>query len=103
MSIDFDSFEANVSAILNGSALDEAEKESVSGVLLEAFNSGDPIIDNLGRFALAIDTIRYLLYADKITTAQCGDLAALIGDMLNQEGDYTSRAYADEEEEEPCR
>ena len=100
MSIDVDGFEANVASILDGCAMDETEKESLSGVLLEAANSGDPPLDNLGRYAFAIDAIRWLLYVGKITTAQCGDLMALVGEMLGTAGTLltlTDEAFEEEE------
>ena len=100
MSIDVDEFEANVASILDGCAMGETEKEILSSVLLEAANSGGPLLDTLGRYTFAIDTIRFLLYGEEITTAQCGDLMALMGEMLRTDGallTLTDEAFEEEE------
>ena len=100
MSIDFDSFEANISAVLNGTALDETEKENLAAVLLEAANSGDPPIDRLGRYTLALDTVRWLLYAGKITHAKCGELISLLGEMIDADGTLLTLSEETDENEE---
>ena len=102
MTVEVENMEANLNDILGKSALTENEREALGGILLEAANSGEPPIDCMGRYTMAIDTIRWLLYVGKITTHQCGLLMDLVGDLLGLDGTLIAMGSEtnDENEEE---
>ena len=60
-----------------GDSCDEPEREALVAIFIEAANSREPIIDKLGRFSFWIDSIRFLLYADKLTPEQCDSLMSI--------------------------
>ena len=98
MTVDVESMEANLNDIIGKSALDESEREALSGVLLEAANSGSPPIDCLGRYAFALDAIRWLLYVGKITLNQFGRLMDMAGDLIGMDGCLIAMGSENDEE-----
>ena len=81
---------------LGESGMDEEETENLAAIILEAGNSGDPHIDNLGRYTFAMDTIRWLLYVGKITLKQCGVLTAMLGESLKIDGCFMAEENKEE-------
>ena len=98
MTVDVESMEVNLNDILGKSDLDESEREALAGVLLEAANSGSPPIDCLGRYAFALDAIRWLLYVGKITLNQFGWLMDMVGDLIGMDGCLTAMGSENDEE-----
>ena len=78
--------ETDLNGIIGESGMDEAEREALAGVILEACNGGEPPIDKLARYTMTLDAIRWLLYVGKITAAQCGNLMGLTGELLSTDG-----------------
>ena len=98
LTVDVESMEANLHDILGKSALDESEREALAGVLLEAANSGSPPIDCLGRYAFALDAIRWLLYVGKITLNQFGRLMDMAGNLIGLDGCLIAMGSENDEE-----
>ena len=90
--------EINLELFLQGSGMEETERESLAGLILEAANSGDPPIDLLSRYMLALGAIQWCLYAGKINKRQCGNLMSLVGELLGIEGDLLAAENENEEE-----
>lgn len=76
--------------------MDETETENLCAIILEAANSGDPPIDNLGRYTFAVDVIRWLLYVGKITIAQTGVLISVVGESLKIDGCFMAEENKEE-------
>ena len=69
-------YEKHLNTII-GDSLDEPERDALVAIFIENANSCEPIIDKLGRFSFWIDSIRFLLYADKLTPEQCDALMSI--------------------------
>ena len=81
---------------LGETKMDETETETLGAIILEAANSGDPPIDNLGRYTFAVDVIRWMLYVGKITIAQAGVLISVVGESLKIDGCFMTEENKEE-------
>lgn len=81
---------------LGETKMDDTETETLGAIILEASNSGDPPIDNLGRYTFAVDVIRWLLYVGKITIAQTGVLISVVGESLKIDGCFMAEENKEE-------